>query len=133
MAIKALTPIMQVEDVARTVDFFTRALGFTQTGEHRHEGRLVWANVQRDGVHLMLGEGHTHDEAGGTLPIDHSQGHREVALYYYAEDVAALREEFLGRGVEVSELSVTFYGMREFMVTDPDGFELIFGQEAAGD
>jgi hypothetical protein len=32
----------------------------------------------------------------------------------------------------VGELSTTFYGMKEFRLEDPDGYELCFGQDVLG-
>jgi uncharacterized glyoxalase superfamily protein PhnB len=45
------------------------------------------------------------------------------------EDVVALHAEAKGKAFQVSDLRVTFYGMKEFEVRDPDGHILWFGQE----
>ena len=49
-------------------------------------------------------------------------------FYVNTTDVAALHAEYKGRGVAVSELRVTVYGMKEFEVRDPDDYWLWFGQ-----
>jgi uncharacterized glyoxalase superfamily protein PhnB len=43
--------------------------------------------------------------------------------------VVALHAEAKGKAFQVSDLRVTFYGMKEFEVRDPDGHILWFGQE----
>jgi uncharacterized glyoxalase superfamily protein PhnB len=49
-------------------------------------------------------------------------------MFFYPDDVVALHRELTQRGVEVGELSVTFYRMKEFSFLDPDGHMLTFGQ-----
>jgi hypothetical protein len=54
---------------------------------------------------------------------------RDYQIFYFnTPDAAALRDELAARGVAVSELRVTVYGMKEFEVRDPDGIWLWFGQ-----
>jgi uncharacterized glyoxalase superfamily protein PhnB len=48
--------------------------------------------------------------------------------YYYPEDVVALPAEVKRKASPESDLRVTFYGMKEFEVRDPDGHILWFGQ-----
>ena len=42
--------------------------------------------------------------------------------------MVALHRELTRAGIEVGELSVTFYRMKEFSFLDPDGHTLTFGQ-----
>ena len=51
------------------------------------------------------------------------------AAYVYVDDVAALHEEFVGSGAEVTEVRhPEHYGCDDFDVTDPDGNRIAFGQ-----
>jgi uncharacterized glyoxalase superfamily protein PhnB len=52
-----------------------------------------------------------------------------VIYYFYLEDVVALHGEIRRKGFRASDLRVTFYGMKEFELRDPDGHILWFGQE----
>ena len=53
-----------------------------------------------------------------------------TAIYYfYPENVVDLHAEVKQKEFQVSDLRVTFYGMKEFEVRDPDGHILWFGQE----
>lgn len=53
---------------------------------------------------------------------------REAVLYLYPSDVVEYHRQIQARGVAVPELNVTFYGMREFRLEDPDGNRLWIGQ-----
>lgn len=53
----------------------------------------------------------------------------QAVYYFYPEDVVKLRDSIVEKGYTVSELSVRFYGMKEFEMTDPSGHILVFGQD----
>lgn len=130
MAWDALTPMLCVSDVTASVEFYRDRLGFQLDGQYDHEGTVFWSHLSRDGARLMVTLGHDHDEAGESIPLQRAPGqHRDVLLYIYCPDAAEVREELVARGVEASELTVQFYGLREFGVTDPDGFQVFFGSE----
>jgi len=49
-------------------------------------------------------------------------------LYLYPDDVVEYHTQVRKNGVAVPELDVTFYGMTEFRINDPDGNRLWIGQ-----
>ena len=49
--------------------------------------------------------------------------------YFWTDDVDALYAEFTARGATLDyHLDTKDYGVREFGVRDPDGYDLAFGQ-----
>ena len=130
MQLRVITPMLSVADVDRSLAFYVDKLGFTQTGRMAHDdGPAFWANVQRDGQHIMLHAGHDHDAEGNDIPLQRApDSHRDSTLYLYIDDVAALHAELSARGVEAPEPKVMFYGLKETHVVDPDGFYLLFGE-----
>ena len=50
-------------------------------------------------------------------------------FYFNSDDVEALHAELKGKGLDVTDLRVTVYGMKEFELRDPDDYWLWFGQE----
>jgi len=83
-----------------------------------------WRLAERDGVRLMLG--HCPDEKPATEIFPHNW-----FGYLETDDVGALRAELVGHGAECSEPNDQPYGMREIIVTTPDGHRIVFGQEMA--
>ena len=78
---------------------------------------------------LSLGQSQLMLNAGGkpsTAP------RRDADLYVYVDDVDALFQQIGDRGEIVEGLHDTFYGMREFIIRDINGFWLTFGQRAGG-
>lgn len=66
--------------------------------------------------------------AGGRLP---TEDRREVDLYVRTDEVDRLYERLKDRVQIRLGLEETFYGTREFIVRDLNGFWLTFGQDLA--
>jgi hypothetical protein len=52
-------------------------------------------------------------------------------LYLYPDDVVEYHKQVRKNGVAVPELDLTFYGMTEFRIIDPDGNRVWIGQIAS--
>ena len=50
-------------------------------------------------------------------------------FYFYPDDIEALYSHMADKGFSVTPLEITFYGMKEFSVQDPDGHLLSFGED----
>jgi uncharacterized glyoxalase superfamily protein PhnB len=57
---------------------------------------------------------------------------RQSVLYLYPDDIVQFHEQVRGNGLAVPDLSVTFYGLTEFRLDDPDGNRLWIGQNTGG-
>lgn len=115
-----LIPMLPVKHMPASVEFY-RKLGFEV--ERRDEGQ-GWAMLCLDECRLMV------DQSINVRP----DGARQSVLYLYPDDVVAYHRFVRGNGVGVPDLDVTFYGMTEFRIEDPDGNRLwIGGKASAGD
>lgn len=118
--------MLMCDDTRQSIRFYTDVLGFTVTGRMDDVGRSGWASLRQGNVQIMLASPTYLPEprrTEGRFPHLH--------LYFYPEDVEALHRSVREHGWPVSELSVRFYGMKEFEVVDPSGHVLVFGQETA--
>lgn len=107
-------PILPSLDLARTLEFCTSKLGMKEAG--RYDDYLV---VQRDGVRLHF------------WFCDDPKLPENTSCYFIVEGIEALFEELSGRAVEFRyPLRLQPYGMKEFMVIDPDGNAIRFGSIA---
>ena len=117
MKMTRLIPMLPVRSMPASVAFYEK-LGFSV--EDRNDG-WRWAMLRFDDCRLML------DESINVTP----GVHRDGILYLYPDDIAAYHAQLRSNGVDLPALDVTFYGMTEFRVDDPDGNRLWIGQEAA--
>lgn len=115
--IRRAVPMIHVPDVAATARWYVD-IGFTLAGSHEDCGQVLWAHLSCGPSALML-------NAGGKPSGAHR---REVDLYVYVEDL----DQAFARVAPIAEcvepIHDTEYGMREFIVRDPNRFWLTFGQ-----
>ena len=114
--------VLAVQDLERNAQWFRDVLGFKILWEEGTDWRLA----QRGDVRLMLG--HCPDDKRAAEIGSHSWfGYVEV------DDVDALYAEFIGRRAPCTPPRDRPYGMREILVTAPEGHRLMFAQEKRSD
>lgn len=123
MSLKGFAPLLNVENVSQSIAFYRDHLGFRVSQEWENDGRVRWASLDASGVRLMLNEPHNADSHDRR----NRQTYEEVVLYFTIEDVDSFHARLKNSGVAVGSLANEHYGMREFYVRDPDGYELGFG------
>jgi uncharacterized glyoxalase superfamily protein PhnB len=122
MKMTRLIPMLPVKNMAASVEFYCGKLGFEIESRNDHWG---WAMLRFDECRLMVDE-----SIRGSFEKDLPS----AVIYLYPEDVAAYHEQVRKNGLAAPELNVTFYGLTEFRICDPDGNRLWIGQNrAAGD
>jgi catechol 2,3-dioxygenase-like lactoylglutathione lyase family enzyme len=117
MKLTRLIPMLPVAKLAASIAFYEK-LGF---GVERRDDHWGWAMLAFDDCRLMLDQSIN----------QHPAAPRQSVLYLYPDNVAEYHRELRRRGVDIPDLEVTFYGMSEFRLDDPDGNRLWIGQPAA--
>ena len=112
-----VVPMIHVPDVRATVDWYT-LIGFKAVRHNEEDGEINWALLSFGNSELML-------NAGGKPSADHR---REVDLYITTDNVDDLYRRLKDRVQIVEDLYDAFYGMREFVIRDINGFWVTFGQ-----
>lgn len=117
MSIKRVTPMIHVPNVRQAAEWYA-SIGFIVSGTNEDDGDMNWARVTLGDSDVMFNEG------GQPSTADR----REVNLYIDTEHIDDVYERLKDR-VEVREgLHVTFYGMKEFIIRDLNGFWITFGE-----
>ena len=112
--------MLWTEDLAGSVDFYTKVLGFEAVAVSNDWG---WASLRKDTVWLMLSRPNEHtqyDKIGFT-----------GSFYFTTDDVDALWQELKDKARVCYDIENFEWGMREFAVYDNNGYLLQFGQEIA--
>ena len=121
--LKKVVPMFHVPDVRQTVDWY-REIGFEVKATYGDDGGgLSFAIVSFGGGEVMF-------SSGGRLSPQHR---REVDLYAYTEEVDDLYDRIRDRIEIVEGPHNMFYGMREVIVRDLNGFWITFGEEIPAD
>jgi uncharacterized glyoxalase superfamily protein PhnB len=131
---EAVAPVLIVERVEPTRDFFRDRLGFTQTVEVLHEGTVGFVILVKDDVTVMV-QSHAsviadvgHDAARRMNDTISNRG--AAVLYVRVNNVDLLVPEIADADVVVP-LRKTFYGMHEITVREPGGHAVTFASELA--
>jgi len=130
---KTIAPCIRVKDMQKSLDFYTKTLGFQATNKlTRKDGRIVHASVGFDSPMLMLSpveyvqtpqtkEELTKNKLGVGVEFSFGMnGSKKLDTFF---------TEIKGKGITViNEPKTEFWGDRQFTVKDPDGYALTFSE-----
>jgi catechol 2,3-dioxygenase-like lactoylglutathione lyase family enzyme len=124
--VRAVTPLLVVSDLQRSIDFYVRALGFVEPNVHGDPP--CFALMNRDGFDLMLSLG---EDPADVRPHGPSG---TWDFYVSVADIAAEIAALAAHDVRLDKGPTdTFYGMREIEVVDPDGHRVCLAQDVSGE
>ena len=115
---KKLTPVIVVDAIEPSLEFWVDRLGFEKTMEIPEGDRLGFAAVQAGAIEIMY---QTRSSAAADLPeLAEGSLERSVALFIEVTDLDAVRSKLEGVEKVVPERT-TSYGAREIWVRAPCG------------
>ncbi len=117
-----MIPLLNVEDAARSVDFYRNVLGFEVANQMESDGTLRWARIQAGPVSLMINQP---DGADSSERRAGEKWYSDTLLFFDVDDARAARAELAAQGLDVDEPKHEPYGW-EFHLHDPDGYALGF-------
>ena len=121
-----LTPNLLVASVERSLDFYTRVLGFERGMTVPEQSPFVFASVTDGPVEIFF-----NDAAAAAKEYPAFAGRPIGAtgtMYIEVDGVDALHERIKAQVKIAMPLVTQFYGMREFAIEDPDGYVITFAQ-----
>ena len=121
MNFQGLVPVLQCQNIEQTLAFYQRALRYIIVNKTDGPEGLQWVHLKSDNTFLML------QNASSTS--DNQPGSGKIVLHYYTSDVAAQHQFMTARGIKVGEIENTPYYMTQFLVRDPEGNEIVIGQD----
>ncbi|HEY2628907.1 MAG TPA: VOC family protein [Usitatibacter sp.] len=124
MRIKRVTPVLLVDRVEPTAEFFKR-VGFGASIEIREGDGLGFAMLEREGIQLMV-ETRDNPRESAALRAMTKQS-RGAQVFLEVDDLDAIVDSLLGAPVLVDRHS-TFYGADEITYTEPGGNLVTFAQ-----
>ncbi|MRG43923.1 VOC family protein [Chitinophaga sp. SYP-B3965] len=119
--VKQAVPFFWVADMDTSLHFYTNRLGFELIKKWEPNGRIAWCWLQLGSASLMLQE---HMKTA----FQESKKGTGVSVCFICKDALALYHAFRSKEIEVNEPFVG-NGAWVIMVTDPDGFSLLFESE----
>jgi len=115
--IKNMSPLFVVTDLERSIEFYTKQLGFNI--DFLYED--FYAGIVKDGfsIHLKLGTPFVEERKSKRI-------NESIDITFLVDDVEKLFEEFSNKPIEIIQpLRQMPYG-KEFYITDLDGYILSY-------
>jgi uncharacterized glyoxalase superfamily protein PhnB len=121
-----ITPELLVEDLPKTLEFYTKNLDF-HTVVAFPEDEPFFALIENDQAQIMLYKREPFAEEIAEFS-DTAMGGSFV-LYIDVADVQAVHDRLKLVAPIIQPLHDTTYGTREFTCQDPNGYKLMFAQK----
>ena len=115
--IKKMSPQLLVADVDRSIEFYTKKLGFDV--DFRYED--FYAGIIKDGysIHLKAGKPSIEER-------ENRRNNEDLDIVFSVDGIEDLFEQISGKSIEfIQPLREMNYG-KEFYVADPDGYIIGF-------
>jgi lactoylglutathione lyase len=126
-----LTPNLLVADVERSLKFYVDVLGFSRGMTVPGQPPLVFGSVVSGNVEIFFNEKETgakeYTEFSGK-PIGATG-----TMFIELEQIETLHERLKSRVPIVKPLVTQWYGVKEFVIADPDGYLITFAERVAAD
>jgi hypothetical protein len=119
-----ITAVLLVEEIEKSLAFWVDRMGFQKTVDVPEGDRLGFVILMRDGAELMMQTISSAREDAPQFAPNGSQT-KGCGLFIEVEDFADVKRRLDGYPIALSE-RVTFYGMREIGVSEPNGHTVIF-------
>lgn len=123
MTITEMIPLLNVEDAGRSIAFYRDVLGFEVVQTFEAAGATVWAMLVSGETKLMINQPDHADSKARRSAASYSG----VVLYCHVESARDRHADLAARGVAVGDVTTEGYGMEEFLLRDPDGYEIAIG------
>jgi predicted lactoylglutathione lyase len=124
MSMNVICPVFVTEDVKKTVEYYTKTLGFTYA-DHIDDIEK-FATIYRDSIEIILVE-----KSKGTIEsniLKYGNGDDAYICPDSVEAVDTLYKEFQSKNVKIiSEPQLKEYGSYEFQIEDIDGRHIGIG------
>ena len=124
---KKLTPNLIVSSVERSLAFYTDVLGFTRAMTVPDQSPFVFASATSGDVEVFFNDKSTVAKENPQF-AGLSIGGGGNTMFIEVEGVDALHDRIKSQAPIVMAIHTQWYGMREFAITDPDGYVITFAE-----
>gem|GEM_PF-286760 len=134
-----MTVMFRVKDIKKSIAFYRDTLGF-KLKESWPENAPVWASLRLGEQGVMLGQ-HVDaaqaqamcgDKPAGAVYVAQAEAFAKgragvgVIVYVKVDDVDGFHGNVTKKTKTLTQPTSQFYGLRDFLVEDPDGYQLDF-------
>lgn len=121
MQLQKLSPVLWTKNLQETISFYETVLGFKSRSNFPN-----FASLYKDNVEIMaIVPTAERDEEENFFPKPLLTG----SIYVFMKDVDALWETIKNKATIKTSICDREYWMRDFSITDNNGYEIVFGED----
>jgi uncharacterized glyoxalase superfamily protein PhnB len=120
---RELTASLTVNDLEKSLAWYTNILGFTVDRKHEREGTLMAVSLKAGVVRLLI----TKDT--GARGFDRVKGEGFSLQFTTAQNIDELAARIKERGGTLASEPADLFGARFFRIVDPNGFRFTISSE----
>ncbi|HVX25013.1 MAG TPA: VOC family protein [Parafilimonas sp.] len=120
MQLRALSPILWTKNLQETISFYETVLGFKSRSNFPNFAALCRDNAE---IMFVVPTGEPDDNDFFPKPL------LTGSMYIFTQDVDALWELVKDKATIKSAICNREYLMRDFSITDNNGYEIVFGED----
>ena len=122
--LKSMAPLLQVFDMPRALAFYRDILGFKVEGDSGKGDESSWVWLRLNGIDLMLNDQYEPGHVPDAPPAERVRWHDDTCLYFGCPDVGGAYEELKSKVPDLKPPRTAWYGMRQLIFKDPDGYSI---------
>jgi glyoxylase I family protein len=126
MEITSLTPLLQVFNMPRALAFYRDLLGFEIVSDSGNGDDSSWVWLRLNGSDLMLNDQYEPGHVPESAPAERTRWHDDTCLYFGCADPDGAYEYLRSNGIKCEPPKVAWYGMKQLILRDPDGYAVCF-------
>jgi len=129
IAATKITPNLIVSSVERSLAFYVDVLGFARGMTVPEQPPFAFASVTCGAVEIFFNDRSTvTNESPQMAGLAFGGGN---TMFVEVEGIDALHDRIMPQVTIVMPIHTQWYGMREFAITDPDGYVITFAQRVS--
>ena len=120
---RELNASLTVNDLVKSLTWYTDVLGFTVAEKHERDGKLLAVSLKAGDISIVLGQ----DD--GAKGMNRAKGVGFSLRLITAQSIDDVATRIKAAGGTLESEPADMYGMRMFRLQDPDGFKLVISSE----
>jgi glyoxylase I family protein len=124
--INGMTPLIQVFNMPRALGFYRDVLGFEVVSDSGNGDDASWVWLRLNGADLMLNDQYEPGHVPPSAPKERTRWHEDTCLYFSCPDPDDAYEYLRSKNIECDPPLVAWYGMKQLLLRDPDGYAICF-------
>ena len=124
--VEGVVTLLQVYDMRRSLRFYRDGLGFSVANTSEPGDDCNWAMLRQGDATIMLNTAYDPGTRPPAPDTDRTKAHGDTMLYFGCRELDACYEYLTSLGVRAEPPRTTYYGMRQVITEDPDGYGLCF-------